>query len=87
MKSSNRLISEKYNFNFMENNTNLSQIMEHCWGHSKYRLIWVGALYKHEIVENKCSFRLARPGILKDVGGVHLDKNYGGQIQRLFRCC
>jgi len=79
MQSSNRLISEKYNFNFLKKNTNLCQIMEHCWGHSKYRLIWVGALSKHEIVENHCAFRIARPGILKDAGSVHLDKNYGGQ--------
>ena len=79
MQSSNRIIAEKNNFNFLKKNTNLCQIMEHCWGHSKYRLIWLGALSRHEILENYCAFRLARPGILEDVGGVHLDKNYGGE--------
>ena len=79
VKSSNRRIkATRNNFNIFKKNANIQQLMKHCWGHNKYRLIWVGDLSNDNIHEDCCSSRIARPGIYQDVGGVHLDKHVGG---------
>ena len=67
------------NFNAsIKKNNLLTQIMDECWGHHEFRLIWVGDLNKNAIQENYATFRLARPNLSHDVVGIHCDKHVGG---------
>ncbi len=62
----------------IKKNNSIKQIMDECWDHHEFRLIWVGNLKNDEVKENYSSFRIARPNLLNDVGGIHLDKHVGG---------
>ena len=62
----------------IKKNNSIKKILDECWGHHEFRLIWVGDLMNDTIKENYCTFRLARPSVYQDVGGIHLDKHVGG---------
>lgn len=65
-------------YNCIKNNNSVKKIMDDSWGHHEYRLFCIGNLKEFDSMENYCTFRLARPNISSDVGGVHLDKHVGG---------
>ena len=76
--SSFRRIDFKDYYACIKNNKSINKIMDELWGHHEFRLFFIGNLKKFDSKENYCSFRLARPNILKDVGGIHADKHAGG---------
>jgi len=53
------------------------------WGHSKFKIKWIGSLKKNNAKNNAMAFRIARPknSWEKDVGGEHIDLNYGGNVR------
>jgi len=67
----------------------IKEISRFYWGHSNFRVKWVGSL-KNPMKDNATGFRIARPSKIskKDVGGEHLDLHYGGtnntNLKKLF---
>ena len=54
------------------------------WGHSKFKIKWVGSLKKNSSITNAMAFRIARPQTSwkNDVGGEHIDLHYGGSKRK-----
>jgi ectoine hydroxylase-related dioxygenase (phytanoyl-CoA dioxygenase family) len=62
----------------IKKNKFIKKIMDESWGHHEYRLIFIGNLKNFDKKENCCSYRISRPNLSQDVGGIHLDKHVGG---------
>ena len=76
--SSFRRIDFKDFYACIKNNSSINKIMNESWGHNEFRLFFIGNLKEFDTKENYSSFRLARPNISRDVGGIHVDKHAGG---------
>lgn len=51
----------------------ISKFLKEYWGHSEYKILWVGSLKKNEIKKNKIGFRIVRPHKNDESGVVHTD--------------
>ncbi len=65
-------------------NKKILKIIKKYWGHTKFKIKWVGSLSADPLKQNFAGFRIVRPKRVseKDVGSEHLDLHYGGQVHK-----
>jgi len=51
----------------------ISEFLKEYWGHTEYKILWVGSLKKNEIKRDKIGFRIVRPNKKDESGVVHTD--------------
>ena len=74
IKSETRYINiGKKKIRKIEKNTELTNILNSFWNHSKIKVIWVGDPKKRELKTNMIGFRIARPSKKDDAAKEHID--------------
>ncbi len=74
LKPSKRYINfDKKIFSSKKISLKIRKFLNLYWGHSQYKIFWIGSLKKNEILKDKIGFRVVRPSKKDESGVVHTD--------------
>ena len=72
--ASNRFIDLDKNIFYKKNfRSKIRKFLSLYWGHSEYKIFWIGLLKNNQILKNKAGFRVVRPNKNRESGVVHID--------------